>query len=73
MDQADDLRAAMAAAEKAFGGAIERYRRAIGCCARCGDFFEIGELALVMADDAGRIQFEHRSCPDDAVNVRDRF
>jgi len=63
----------MEAAEAALGDAVGRYRRALGCCAACGDLFEIGMLAVVLTDEQGRIQFEHDCCPEDAVDVRDSY
>jgi len=61
------------AAEKALGSAVERYRLALGCCATCGDLFELGDLAVCGVDSKGRIQFEHELCPDDPSNVRDSY
>jgi hypothetical protein len=73
MDRAEDLRVAMEAAERALGGVVERYRLALGCCACCGDRFELGDIAIAGTDNKGRIQFEHEACPDGAVNLRDSY
>lgn len=66
MNQATDLRSALKAIEEALGSAVEKYRLALGCCALCGDFFEVGDIAVAMFDYESRIQFEHETCPEQA-------
>ena len=65
MDRVGELRAALNAAEAALGHAVERYRLALGCCSVCGDHFEIGDIAIAVADAKSRITFEHESCPEE--------
>ena len=65
MDRAEELRNALASAERAFGHVVERYRLALSCCAVCGDFFKIGDVAIVMIDVQNRIAFEHETCPEE--------
>lgn len=68
MGKADDLYKALAAAEAALGHAVERYRLALGCCNACGDFFELGSIAIVVIDEQSRTCFEHETCPAEPVD-----
>ena len=68
MGRADDVHDALAAAEKALGHAVERYRLALGCCISCGDYFEPGAIAVAMVDNLGRIGFEHDECPKEPTD-----
>jgi len=70
MNRAQDLHNALEAAESALGGAVECYRLLLGCCASCGDTFELGELAVAMVDEKGHTCFEHELCPDESSDVR---
>ena len=70
MNRADDLRAAVEKAERSFAAAFEQYRLVLGCCASCGDLFELGMLAVVSVDPKGRVQFEHETCPEDSEDYR---
>jgi hypothetical protein len=60
-----ELREALKAAEEALGRVVERYRLALGCCAVCGDHFEMGDIAVASVDARSRICFEHELCPED--------
>jgi len=60
-----ELHDALKAAETALGHAVERYRLALGCCALCGDHFEVGDIAIATIDTKSRTCFEHESCPED--------
>jgi|3_EtaG_2_1085321.scaffolds.fasta_scaffold15094_4 hypothetical protein len=73
MGRAQQLYDALEAAERVLGDAVNQYRLALGCCATCGDFFEIGTLAIVMVDDKGRTCFEHEECPEEPVNFREDY
>jgi len=71
--KAEELNFALEAAERSLGRVVERYRLALGCCALCGDFFELGSLAVVAADAANRVCFEHEECPPDPTNYREAY
>jgi hypothetical protein len=73
MDKVDKLYDALKVAEEALGDAVNYYRSMLGCCASCGDLFEVGSLAIVMVDDEGRTCFEHENCSEDSIDVRDSY
>ncbi|MGE3483281.1 MAG: hypothetical protein AB7L09_00775 [Nitrospira sp.] len=73
MDKAQELRNALRAAEEVLGNTVRKYRLALGCCCSCGDYFEIGELVVVVGDEDGMTGFEHDTCPIEAQDYRSSY